>query len=212
MIAPAMNSRTDGALTYQSLGQRKALVERVVRSEQMSRLEEECTELGDLQVKLYFDRDARFRVVVKGVVEASAKLSCHLCQESVPYNLRTTFNATIASTEEQAEFWSSGEESADLNIVVIEGPRLDIAELVEDELLLDLPGQVCVDSNCGNRPSMVYDDGVSDEPPKLKVQREEKDPLKETGELVDRQLPFLGLKAALQEIGSLSTPEVGEDI
>ena len=70
MIAPAMNSRTDGALTYQSLGQRKALVERCVRSEQMSRLEQECTELGDLHVKLYFDRDARFRVVVKGIDNA----------------------------------------------------------------------------------------------------------------------------------------------
>ena len=218
MIAPAMNSRTDGALTYQSLGQRKALVERVVRSEQMSRLEQECTELGDLQVKLYFDRDARYRVVVEGVIEASAKLPCHLCQESVPYILRTTFNATIASTEEQAEYWSSGEESADLNIVVIEGPRLDIVELVEDELLLDLPGQVCVDLNCGNRPAMVYDDGASDAPPDQREQRDQKDKrdqkelLEETEELVDRQLPLLGLKAALQEIGSLPTEEGEEDI
>jgi uncharacterized metal-binding protein YceD (DUF177 family) len=215
MIAPAMNSRTDGALTYQSLGQRKALVERVVRSEQMSRLEQECTELGNLQVKLYFNRDARYRVVVEGVIEASAKLPCHLCQESVPYNLRTTFNATIASTEEQAEYWSSGEESADLNIVVIEGPRLDIVELVEDELLLDLPGQVCVDLNCGNRPAMVYDDGASDAPLEQRDQkdkRDQKDLLEETEELVDRQLPFLGLKAALQEIGSLPTEEGEEDI
>ena len=212
MIAPAMNSRTDGALTYQSLGQRKALVERVVRSEQMSRLEEECIELGDLQVKLYFDRDARYRVVVKGVIEASAKLPCHLCQEPVPYNLRTTFSATIASTEEQAEYWNSGDESADLNIVVIENPRLDIAELVDDGLLLDLPGQLCVDLDCGNRPSMVYDDGARDEPPKQKGQREEKDLSEEREELVNRQLPFLGLKAALQEIGSLSTQEVEKDI
>lgn len=221
MIAPAMNSRTDGALTYQSLGQRKALVERVVRSEQMSRLEQECTELGDVQVKLYFDRDARYRVVVEGVIEASAKLPCHLCQEPVPYNLRTTFNATIASTEEQAEYWSSGEESADLNIVVIEGPRLDIVELVEDELLLDLPGQVCVDLDCGNRPAMVYDDGASDAPFQQTGQKEtrdkraQKDLLEETEETeepVDRQLPFLGLKAALQEIGSLPTQEGEEDI
>lgn len=220
MIAPAMNSRTDGALTYQSLGQRKALVERVVRSEQMARLEQECTELGDLQVKLYFDRDARYRVVVEGVIEASAKLPCHLCQEPVSYNLRTTFNATIASTEEQAEYWSSGEESADLNIVVIEGPRLDIVELVEDELLLDLPGQVCVDPDCGNRPAMVYDDGASDAPLEQEGQkdkrdkrnkREQNDLLEEAEELVDRQLPFLGLKAALQEIGSLPPQEGEED-
>ena len=209
MIAPAMNSRTDGALTYQSLGQRKASVERVVRSEQMSRLDQECTELGDLQVKLYFDRDARFRVVVKGVIEASAKLSCHLCQEAVPYNLRTTFSATIASTEEQAEYWSSGEESSDLNIVVIEGPRLDIVELVEDELLLDLPGQACVDLKCRNRPSMVYDDGESDGPPEQSDRKDLKDEkeLDKIEELVDRQLPFLGLKAALREIDSLSAQE-----
>ncbi len=214
MIAPAMNSRTDGALTYQSLGQRKALVERVVRSEQMSRLDQECTELGDLQVKLYFDRDARYRVVVKGVIEASAKLPCHLCQESVPYKLRTTFNATIASSEEQAEYWSSGDESADLNIVVIEGPRLDIVELVEDELLLDLPGQVCADLSCSTRPVMVYDDGASDEPPDQREQKdaqEQKD-LEKAEELVDRQLPFVGLKAALQEIGSLAAQEGEEDV
>ncbi len=212
MIAPAMNSRTDGALTYQSLGQRKALVERVVRSEQMSRLDQECIELGDLQVKLYFDRDARFRVVVKGVIEASSKLSCHLCQEAVPYKLRTTFSATIASTEEQAEYWCSGEESSDLNVVVIEGPRLDIVDLVEDELLLDLPGQVCVDLNCSNRPSMVYDDGESDEPLEQLDRNDlnEEKGLDKIEELVDRQLPFLGLKAALQEIGSLRAQE-GED-
>tara|TARA_B110000977_G_scaffold111468_1_gene144610 strand:+ start:146 stop:844 length:699 start_codon:yes stop_codon:yes gene_type:complete len=230
MIAPAMNSRTDGALTYQSLGQRKALVERVVRSEEMSRLGQECSELGDLQVKLNFDRDARYRVVVEGVIEASAKIACHLCRELVPFNLRTTFNATIASTEEQAEYWSSSAENDDLNIVVIEGPRLDIVELVEDELLLDLPGQVCSDLACVNRPSMVYDEGASsdlEEQPRQKDAQEDashkalkdkalKDKvLKEkasdkTEELVDRQLPFVGLKAALQELGSLQAQK-GED-
>ena len=72
MIAPAMNSRTDGALTYQSLGQRKASVERSIPAEKMTRLRQECRELGDLQVKLSFDRDARYRVVVEGVIEATA--------------------------------------------------------------------------------------------------------------------------------------------
>ena len=157
MIAPAMNSRTDGALTYQSLGQRKASVERSIPAEKMTRLRQECSELGDLQVKLSFDRDARYRVVVEGVIEATAKLPCHLCEEAVLHSLRTKFSATIATTEEQADYWSSGEENSDLNIVVIEAPRLDIVELVEDEILLDLPSQVCIDLNCGNRPAMVYD-------------------------------------------------------
>ena len=244
MIARAMNSRTDGALTYQSLGQRKVLVERVVRAEQMSRLKQECSELGDLQIKLNFDRDARYRVVVEGVIEASAKIACHLCQESVPYKLRTTFNATIASSEEQADYWSSSAENDDLNIVVIEGPRLDIVELVEDELLLDLPGQVCLDLACVNRPSMVYDEESVSDLQEPKDQRdlglvgdnssqdrqegqnegEKESTLKEsirkettlekasdtTEELVDRQLPFVGLKAALQELGSLQAQK-GED-
>ena len=214
MIAPAMNSRTDGALTYQSLGQRKVLVERVVRAQQMSRLEAECSELGDLQVKLNFDRDARYRVVVNGIIEATAKISCHLCQEAVPYKLRTTFNATIASSEEQAEYWNLGEESSGLNIVVIEAPRLDIVELVEDELLLDLPGQVCTDLTCVNRPSMVYDEGAGDELQSEKdlahngdISNDNEIELDSTEELVDRQLPFLGLKAALQELGSVQDPE-----
>ncbi|MBT5333729.1 MAG: hypothetical protein HOL49_06995, partial [Gammaproteobacteria bacterium] len=64
-------------------------------------------------------------------------------------------------------------------------------------------------------PSMVYDDGASDSPLEQRDQkdkRDQKDLLEETEELVDRQLPFLGLKAALQEIGSLPTEEGEEDI
>ena len=213
MIAPAMNSRTDGALTYQSLGQRKASVERSIPAEKMTRLRQECRELGDLQVKLSFDRDARYRVVVEGVIEATAKLPCHLCEEAVLHSLRTKFSATIATTEEQADYWSSGEENSDLNIVVIEAPRLDIVELVEDEILLDLPSQVCIDLNCVNRPTMVYDQSAGADGG---AQRQgdtgfgggietlvQEDELSKVEHTVERQMPFVGLKAAMQELDAL---------
>ena len=72
------------------------------------------------------------------------------------------------------------------DILVFVEPTDDVAELIEDELILQLPRQVCFDESCIHKPVMqFYEAGVesqSDLP-------------------ADRQLPFQGLKELVERNG-----------
>ena len=44
----------------------------------------------------------------------------------------------------------------DVQVVVTKDRFLDVEDLVEDELLLQLPGQVCIDLDCERRPPLQF--------------------------------------------------------
>ena len=72
------------------------------------------------------------------------------------------------------------------HIIVAAGQHLDVAELIEDELILGLPRRVCFDEKCANMPELRFVDKDG----------------KATEDLPsDRQLPFQGLRELVANNG-----------
>lgn len=62
--------------------------------------------------------------------------TCQRCLQPVDLSLAVQRDFLFASTEEQAQAWDAERDDAD---VLVLGKSLDILELVEDELILELP-------------------------------------------------------------------------
>ena len=160
MMAAAMTTRNVRVPTYIDLAKATAVVKRELPPAACTRLQAVVADLGTVSVELRFTLDAHQRVHVGGSVQTTAALECQLCSEPVSKPLQVELDGLLAVTEAQATAWRS-EDDAD-NIIVVSSAELDAAELVEDELLLQLPAKVCVDSDCERRPVLSY--GPADEP------------------------------------------------
>jgi uncharacterized metal-binding protein YceD (DUF177 family) len=160
MMAAAMTTRNSRAPTYADLARASAVVKRELAPAACSRLAEVVTELGMVSTELRFSLDAHQRVHVAGLAQATVGLACQLCTEPVTRVLQVELEGVLAASESQAEQWRVEHESD--NVIVVTSDELDAAELVEDELLLQLPSRVCIDTTCERRPLLSY--GPSDQP------------------------------------------------
>jgi len=154
MMAAAMTTRKSRAPTYVDLAKASAVVKRDLPPAACARLQAVVEDLGAVHAELRFTLDAEHRVRVGGSVETTVALECQLCAEPVSKPLRAEFDGLLAPTEAQASAWRAAGGSD--NIIVVESAELDAAALVEDELLLQLPTKVCVESACERRPVMSY--------------------------------------------------------
>lgn len=180
-----MKSQATGSSTYRSLAQQQAEVERMLEIESLPRLQALCGSTKELSAQVKFDQDDQGRIRVRGEISGNVSLGCHRCEALVERQLGSTFVATLAFDEEQAQQWQN--EGLTTEVVVVQSPYLDLAELIEDEFLLAIPERVCLDEECDNMPSMFYGaeegskDLIDDEP--------------ET----ERRFPFAGLKQAMDD-------------
>ncbi|MEE4281427.1 MAG: YceD family protein [Pseudomonadales bacterium] len=147
--------------TYVELAKAGAKIARDVPTQSCLRLAAECKSVALVKTELQFYWDKNSRIGVNGHAEAFVELQCQLCIEPVARHLQATVEGVLARSEIEAQAWK--EEDDKLDIIVVTGPQLDILELIEDELLLRLPSQVCTDSVCDNRPALSYgeDQGLS---------------------------------------------------
>ena len=159
-MAAAMTTRNSRAPTYADLARASAVVKRELSPAACSRLAEVVTELSMVSTELRFSLDAHERVHVTGSAQATIGLACQLCTEPVTRVLQVELEGVLAASEAQAEQWRA-EHTCD-NVIVVASDELDAAQLVEDELLLQLPSRVCVDAACERRPELSY--GPSGEP------------------------------------------------
>ncbi len=154
MMAAAMTTRNSRAPTYVDLAKSQAVLTRELAPSACPRLRAVVLQLETVQAELRFGFDAEQRIQVTGSAEAEVEMACQLCSEPVRRHLSVEVEGLLAPTEEMADAWREAE-GAD-NIVVVSTEELDAAELVEDELLLQLPSQVCTDADCENRPQLSY--------------------------------------------------------
>lgn len=173
--------------SYKGLAQKNSVVIRKVVAEQLPRLAEVCESVDSVDVEMIFHFDDFHRICVNAKTDTLVHLECHLCQEPVVWPMRVEFDALVASSEAQAEQWltvAATQIGASENIVVAAGQDLDVAELIEDELILQLPRQVCFDDGCERRPVMHFH-AADAEPQNVTA--------------TDRQLPFQGLKELVEK-------------
>lgn len=104
--------------------------------ERLSRLEE-ATEgvLRSAQASLSFGRDESGRRVVSGQVNGTVNLLCQRCLKAFQYELAGSFKMALVYNDEMARALPTDLDS----LLLLPDQPLDIAQIVEDELLLCLP-------------------------------------------------------------------------
>ena len=119
--------------------------------------------LGDgfVSVDLRFTRDDKGRSIVEGPVAVSVVLECQRCLEPVRRDVGVNLSLCLVRSDAQAA------EIDGIEPFILSDDEVSIVDLIEDDLLLALPSQVCVAyDECPNRPALSYpadrDGGVDD--------------------------------------------------
>ncbi len=107
---------------------------------------------GSVSVELGFARDEEGRSRVVGRALLAPTLQCQRCLEPVVRQLDVPIDLRVVRTEEHAT------ELADqFDTFVLAEDAVSIVDLVEDDLLLGLPAQVCKAYDaCPNRPELDF--------------------------------------------------------
>lgn len=184
--------------SYKGLAQKNSVLTCTVPSQQLPRLQEACEGAEAVDVDMRFRFDEFGRICVNATTRAVLQIECHLCREPVSWRMNVDFDAIIAHDDAQAAEWlslSARKDGLPDNIIVAASKDLNVAELIEDEIILQLPRQVCFEEVCGRRPTMQFRDATADE--------------RSDAEL-ERPKPFAGLKALIGE-GMESTLDEPQD-
>ena len=110
--------------------------------------------LGDgcASVDLNFARDDESRSRVRGSVRVLLELQCQRCLLPVERTLDVQIDICVVASDAQAY-----ELANEIEPFVLDEESISIVELIEDDLLLALPSQVCVAyEDCPNRPQLSF--------------------------------------------------------
>ncbi len=105
-----------------------------IAPQDMPRLSEVAVSLQEVQAELAFAWDDQRRLRVAGQVSTQLEITCQRCMEPMPLDLKVAVDAAVVWNEEQASQLSS-----DIDPWLGEDERINLHELLEEELLLALP-------------------------------------------------------------------------
>jgi uncharacterized metal-binding protein YceD (DUF177 family) len=146
MIAPAMKTRQDEPLCYVELARQGARIERSLSGDDLPRWSQLAGADWGVRTVLNFYRGVGGLVWVEGNYEARADMLCTRCSETLDYAFTGELKLCIVSSESQAT-----ELAANCEVLVAQGDAVGLADILEDELLLAVPEQLCVSDDCERR-------------------------------------------------------------
>jgi uncharacterized protein len=85
---------------------------------------------------------------VRGEMAAEIVLECTRCLQTIEQNLEILFEAAFVTSEHYTQAKEAELNAADLDVSVFEGDRIDLIELVREQILLNLPEQVFCREDC----------------------------------------------------------------
>lgn len=113
-------------------------------------------EFVEVQLALSLDADDRCRCVGQASFEAG--FECHRCLEAIRRVVTVELDAVVVNTEEEA-----ARLMPDYDVVVVGRGKVPVSQLLEDDLIMALPNDVCVDGpKCANAPTTQYPEGEDD--------------------------------------------------
>jgi len=117
--------------------------------------------LGEAVVRFDFARAGEGIPACEMELEAVVTLRCQRCLETYAQTLRSVTKLAFVSDEEEAGLVPEGYEA-----IPVPGARVDLAELVEDELLLSLPVVALhgEGTQCAGAARQAEDDGREERP------------------------------------------------
>ncbi len=91
-----------------------------------------------VRVELEFGFDFNHRICLSGMAETHAQLTCYRCMKSKTCRIYSLIDTRLVSTEAEAQ-----EIFGDFDAIVVPDGPMTIQDLVEDDLLLSIPTQIC---------------------------------------------------------------------
>ncbi len=125
-----------GILPHGSLGRLSAAVESID---------------GDVRADLQFGRDLQRHLTVSGKLQCSVQLQCQRCLQPMPEQVEAEFRWGIVWSEEQGKALPK-----DLDPVVQDGDELNLYQILEDEILLNLPMVAYHEQECVARDRFQF--------------------------------------------------------
>lgn len=99
-------------------------------------------------VQLEFSLDQNGRIRVCGKLRTKAKLRCSICTEERAVPFSVCFDVRLVRSEQEAS-----EIFTEYDSIVLQDDKITIQELIEDDVLMSIPSQVCDGENpCPRRP------------------------------------------------------------
>ena len=89
---------------------------------------------GQASYRIVCDRDEHRRARIRGSVDAVMVVTCQRCMGPMNWPVHAEFQLAVVTSEAQAE-----QLPADYDALLLEGETIQLASLIEDELLLAVP-------------------------------------------------------------------------
>jgi uncharacterized protein len=107
---------------------------------------------GAVDIVLHFEQDDHGRSRVHGRAVTAVTMGCQRCLAPVQRHIVADIDLRVVATEAEASEIANAYEA-----FVWAGEELSVVELIEDDLILALPNQVCdAYDACPNRPDLQY--------------------------------------------------------
>jgi len=110
-------------------------------------LGDEGSVAGTANLKGEVFRDAS-KVHIRGTVTADADLQCTRCAKPLSYRVEAPFEDVFVPAAEEATDGEHELAGAELDEQLIEDTEIDLAEVVREQILLNLPEQVFCKEDC----------------------------------------------------------------
>ncbi len=88
------------------------------------------------------------QVDVEGSISATIQIECTRCLQPVENHLRFPFEAAFVAEENYTKAKEAELNANDLDVSVFNGQKIDLTELVREQILLNLPEQVFCQEDC----------------------------------------------------------------
>lgn len=118
-------------------------------------LEPEQVNLDDDEVKLKKPVRVQLKIKkgivqtdVEGVINAAVAVECARCLQPVEIFLNPSFKAAFVVAENYTQAREAELKAEDLEISIFEGDKIDLSELVREQILLDVPERVFCREDC----------------------------------------------------------------
>ena len=116
--------------------------------------------LDEVDYELHFSRDDQLRTLVRGQATIRLRMPCQRCLLERSLVLQAAIDSVLVldsgTPDEVLQRQELGLAIQDHEVVLIQASELSVTQLLEDDLLLALPQQVCEEPKCKNSPPLSY--------------------------------------------------------
>ncbi len=85
---------------------------------------------------------------IEGKISAAVEFDCTRCLQNIERDLEFPFEAAFVTEENYTEAKEAELNAADLDVSIFDGTRIDLTELVREQIILNLPAQIFCIEDC----------------------------------------------------------------